>query len=151
MYSIGEVSRLTGITASTLRYYETIGLIPIPPQRQYGRKNGIRRYDDADLRFIHFIHGLKQTGMKLQDIVTFTKHGCLRSQDNASIDINGILSKRIEILDRHIEELEQQMQRLETINNIAKEKRMIYSDMLQEQASRSGTSVIKIAVGQAPD
>ncbi len=150
MHSIGEVSRLTGITAFTLRYYEKIGLIP-NPSRQYGKKNGVRQYSDEDLQFIYFIHGLKQTGMKLQDIVTFTKHGCLRSQDNASIDINGILSKRIEILDRHIEELEQQMQRLETINNIAKEKRMIYSDMLQEQASRSGTSVIKIAVGQAPD
>ena len=141
MYSIGEVSRLTGITASTLRYYETIGLIPIPPQRQYGRKNGIRRYDDADLRFIHFIHGLKQTGMKLQDIGAFTEDGCLLTQDTRVLDIDNICSKRIEILDRHLEQLEQQMKRLQTVKSITQEKRSFYADMLQDQVSKSVADV----------
>jgi DNA-binding transcriptional MerR regulator len=49
MCSIGEGSTLTGIPASTLRYYEKISLLP-NPQRQNGKKNGIRRYDDQDLR-----------------------------------------------------------------------------------------------------
>ena len=141
MYSIGEVSRLTGITASTLRYYETIGLIPIRPQRQNGRKNGIRRYDDANLRFIRFIHGLKQTGMKLQDIGAFTEDGCLLTQDTRVLDIDNICSKRIEILDRHLEQLEQQMKRLQTVKSIAQEKRSFYADMLKDQVSKSVADV----------
>ena len=28
MYSIGEISKMTGITAFTLRYYEKIGVLP---------------------------------------------------------------------------------------------------------------------------
>ncbi len=131
MYSIGEVSRLTGITAFTLRYYEKIGLLP-KPQRQGGKKNGIRRYDDQDLRFIRFIHGLKQTEMKLEDIATFVEDGCLLMQNDRDIDINDTLLKRIGILDRHIAQLEQQMKQLEIVKTIAQDKRIFYSTMLKE-------------------
>jgi DNA-binding transcriptional MerR regulator len=39
---IGEVSRRSGVNATTLRYYEDIGLIP-PPERRSGQ----RVYDDT--------------------------------------------------------------------------------------------------------
>jgi DNA-binding transcriptional MerR regulator len=132
MYSIGEVSRLTGITAFTLRYYEKIGLLP-KPQRQDGKKNGIRRYDDQDLRFIRFIYGLKHTGMKLEDIATFVEDGCLLAQNERDIDITDTLRKRIEILEQHIGQLEQQMKQLETVKAIAEDKRNFYSDMLKSR------------------
>lgn len=40
--SIGELSRRTGVKVPTIRYYEQIGLLPVPPrtdgnQRRYGR------------------------------------------------------------------------------------------------------------------
>lgn len=136
MYSIGEVSKLTGITAFTLRYYEKIGLLP-NPQRQDGKKNGIRRYDDQDLRFIRFIYGLKHTGMKLEDIATFVEDGCLLVQNERDIHITDTLRKRIEILEQHIEQLDQQMKQLETVKAIAKDKRNFYSNMLKEQASEA--------------
>jgi DNA-binding transcriptional MerR regulator len=84
MYSIGQISKLTGITAFTLRYYEKIGLLP-KPHLLDGKQNGVRRYDDQDLRFIRFIHGLKQTGMKLEDIAAFTEDGCLLNQKDQEI------------------------------------------------------------------
>ncbi|PUA39297.1 hypothetical protein C8Z91_10140 [Paenibacillus elgii] len=70
MYSISDIARLSGITAFTLRYYEKIGVLP-RPRRQGGKEAGIRQYDDSDLRLIRFIHGLKQTGMKLEVIMVF--------------------------------------------------------------------------------
>jgi len=43
--SIGEVARRAGVRPSTLRYYESIELLPTPE-----RKNGRRRYDGEVLR-----------------------------------------------------------------------------------------------------
>lgn len=141
MYSIGQIAKLTGITTFTVRYYEKIGLLP-RAQRQGGKEAGIRQYDDADLRFIQFIHSLKQTGMKLQDIAEFTEDGCiLRAQAEADFDITGTLHKRIEILDRHIDELDRRIKQLEAVKVSAVEKRTFYSTMLDQQKNK--TSVAK--------
>jgi len=43
--SIGQVASRAGVRPSTLRYYESVGLLP-PPER----KNGRRRYDGEVLR-----------------------------------------------------------------------------------------------------
>jgi MerR family transcriptional regulator, redox-sensitive transcriptional activator SoxR len=43
--SIGEVARNTGVRPSALRYYESVGLLPLPE-----RANGRRRYDGELLR-----------------------------------------------------------------------------------------------------
>jgi MerR family transcriptional regulator, redox-sensitive transcriptional activator SoxR len=43
--SIGEVAQKAGVRSSTLRYYESIGLLPTPE-----RENGRRRYDGEVLR-----------------------------------------------------------------------------------------------------
>ena len=48
MYSIQEVSKKTGLTAHTLRYYEKEGLLP-RIQRSPG---GSRQYTDADLEAV---------------------------------------------------------------------------------------------------
>lgn len=42
--TIGEVSRQAGVAATTLRYYEQIGLIAAP-----ARQGGQRRYDESVL------------------------------------------------------------------------------------------------------
>jgi DNA-binding transcriptional MerR regulator len=130
MYSISEVSRLTGITAYTLRYYEKIGLLP-KPIRLDGKQYGIRRYDDQDLRFIKFIHGLKQTGMKLKDIATVVEEGCYVTREEPNVEVKVIFRKRIEILNTHIEKLEQQLRQLEIVKSSAQDKRNFYYSMLK--------------------
>jgi DNA-binding transcriptional MerR regulator len=135
MYSISEVAKITGITAYTLRYYEQIGVLP--PQSRHD--NGTRVYNDEDLRFIRFIHGLKQTGMKLEDIASFAEDGCLLSQmQQSKDDLDTTLHKRIAILDEHIHELEQQMKQLESVKAIANEKRELYFALLNDRASLPG-------------
>jgi DNA-binding transcriptional MerR regulator len=127
MYSIGETSKLTGITAFTLRYYEKVGVLPEPR-----RQNGIRRYDEEDLRFIRFIHGLKQTGMSLEDIAAFTVDGCLLSQPKRDTkELSGTLEKRIGLLNRHMERLDEQIRQLETVKALAQTKNVYYSALLE--------------------
>ncbi|UUZ78797.1 MerR family DNA-binding protein [Paenibacillus sp. P26] len=62
---------------------------------------------------IRFIHGLKQSGMKLEDIAGFTGDGCLLTNpDMPEYDVSQTPLKRIEILDRHIGDLKEQMDRI---------------------------------------
>ena len=44
-YSIGQMSRRTGVKVTTIRYYESRGLIPSPARTTGGQ----RRYDEAAL------------------------------------------------------------------------------------------------------
>lgn len=61
--TIGEVARRSGVAATTLRYYEQIGLVPPP-----GRAGGQRRYDDAMLARLEIIGLCKSAGFALDEI-----------------------------------------------------------------------------------
>ena len=69
MYSIQEVSKKTGRTAHTLRYYEKEGLIEGVERTQ----GGFRQYTDADLERLGLICCLKNTGMSIQEIARFVR------------------------------------------------------------------------------
>ncbi|OCB24011.1 MerR family transcriptional regulator [Mycobacterium malmoense] len=61
--TIGEVARRAGVAATTLRYYEQIGLLPTP-----GRLGGQRRYDDSVLARLEVIRLCKSAGFALEEI-----------------------------------------------------------------------------------
>jgi MerR family transcriptional regulator, redox-sensitive transcriptional activator SoxR len=63
--AIGEVARRVGIRASALRYYESVGLLPITP-----RVNGRRRYDPIVLRRIALLQVAQQAGFSIAEIRT---------------------------------------------------------------------------------
>ena len=132
MYSIGRASQLTGITAFTLRYYEKIGLLP-RPRRRDGKPFGPRLYRDQDIQFIEFIHGLKEAGMKLGDIVAFVEGGCISTQQGA--ELAHTLERRISILEQHAGRLEDQIARLEALKQLAREKTVFYAALLAEHRS----------------
>jgi MerR family redox-sensitive transcriptional activator SoxR len=62
--SIGQLAAKADVNASTLRYYESIGLLPSPE-----RKNGQRRYSESLLERIKFIKTAQLTGFTIQEIV----------------------------------------------------------------------------------
>ncbi len=63
-YTIGEVADRSGFTASSLRYYEGIGLVT-PSARTDA---GYRLYDDQALRRLAFIARAKRLGCTLEEI-----------------------------------------------------------------------------------
>jgi DNA-binding transcriptional MerR regulator len=65
---IGEVSRRSGLSIDTLRFYEKRGLID-PPWREGGRRD----YDEAILTWVDFLKALKATGMPLADVETYAR------------------------------------------------------------------------------
>jgi MerR family redox-sensitive transcriptional activator SoxR len=61
--TIGQVVQATGRAASTIRYYEQIGLIPAP-----GRVSGQRRYPHTVLRTLAVIDTAQRAGLSLEEI-----------------------------------------------------------------------------------
>jgi MerR family transcriptional regulator, redox-sensitive transcriptional activator SoxR len=61
--TIGEVAREARVAATTLRYYEQIGLVPAPE-----RLGGRRRYDGSILARLEVIRLCKSAGFALEEI-----------------------------------------------------------------------------------
>jgi MerR family transcriptional regulator, redox-sensitive transcriptional activator SoxR len=63
--TIGEVARRAGLATSSIRYYESIGLLPEPD-----RLHGQRRYRTDVLGRLAFIDTAQTAGFKLDEIKT---------------------------------------------------------------------------------
>lgn len=61
--TIGEVARRSGVKASTVRYYETLGVLPEPE-----RVSGQRRYTVDVLRRLAIIDVAQRAGCSLEEI-----------------------------------------------------------------------------------
>ena len=96
MYSIQDVSKKTGLTAHTLRYYEKEGLIPGVERSQ----GGFRQYTDEDLERLGLICCLKNTGMSIQEIARFVQ---LTQEGDHT------LQERVELLRAHREQVLERM------------------------------------------
>lgn len=99
--TIGELARLTGINAKTIRYYEEIGLLP----RAERAENRYRRYGQADvnrlvlLRRIRLLGAPLATAKPLLDGTPDARCADIRQ------DLLALVDQRLSALDREIAEL----------------------------------------------
>ncbi|MED2776995.1 MerR family transcriptional regulator [Bacillus thuringiensis] len=63
-FTIKEISTLTNVSASTLRYYENEGLLPVI---KCGN-NGYRLYTEDNIEWINLLLALRLTGMPIKEI-----------------------------------------------------------------------------------
>ncbi|MHB1064860.1 MAG: MerR family transcriptional regulator [Georgenia sp.] len=61
---IGELAREGGVNPKTIRYYESIGLLPEPDRTA----SGYRDYEPSDLARLTFIRSAKRLGISLDEI-----------------------------------------------------------------------------------
>ncbi|MGW4369416.1 MerR family transcriptional regulator [Nocardia takedensis] len=92
-YTIKEAAALTGLPASTLRYYESIGVIA-PVAR--GATSGHRVYTDEDLNLLVGVACLAATGMSVGDMRRYVANGQLGTA--AAGEQIALLSERAERL-----------------------------------------------------
>ncbi len=97
---IGELGELGGVSAKTIRYYESIGLLE-PPDRTDA---GYRDYDPAAVERLHFIRDAQATGLALAEIASVLE---LKSAGQRSCD------HTTSLLERHLEQLDEQIERLQ--------------------------------------
>lgn len=63
LLTIGDLARASGKSASSIRYYERIGVIPVP-----ARAGGSRRYPHAMVRTLAVIDIAQRAGLTLDEI-----------------------------------------------------------------------------------
>ncbi len=61
---IGELANAAGVNVETVRYYQRLGLIELPPRPA----GGTRRYPASALARLRFIRRAKEIGFSLKDI-----------------------------------------------------------------------------------
>jgi DNA-binding transcriptional MerR regulator len=120
--TIQEVTKATGLSAHTLRYYERIGLIH-PIERE---QNTRRCYSADDLGWINFLLKLRAIGMSIRDM---QKYAELQRQGDET------LPERLEMLkslrdkvEAHLDELTEHLKliyyKIEIYQNIVTEKEL---------------------------
>ena len=59
-----DLARATGCNLETIRYYETVGIMPDPPRTP----KGYRSYDDTHVRRLKFVMRSRDLGFSLEEI-----------------------------------------------------------------------------------
>lgn len=72
VYTVGEMAKLLGVAASTLRYYDKEGLLPFV-ERSSG---GIRMFRESDIEWLQVIGCMKKAGMSIKDIRQYIEMRC---------------------------------------------------------------------------
>ncbi len=99
-YTIKEAATLTGLPASTLRYYETIGVISAISR---GESSKHRVYDEDDLDQLMWIACLAATGMSVSDMRQYVANGQLGAAAAAEqIELLAAQERRLALEAEHI-------------------------------------------------
>ena len=98
--NIGRLSGLTGVTAKTIRYYESIGLIPEPPRKP----SGYRDYGDSDVEVLRFVNKARLLGFPLKDVTQ--RLNLWQDRGRSSAEVKALTESHIIDIEQRIEELQ---------------------------------------------
>ncbi|MGR3757139.1 MAG: Cu(I)-responsive transcriptional regulator [Tranquillimonas sp.] len=101
--NIGDVSRLSGLPAKTIRYYEDIGLVQ--PMRS---ANGYRSFRESDLHKLAFLGRARSLGFSIEDCRGLLE--LYEDSNRASAEVKRIAQEHLSRIGTKIDEL-QQMQK----------------------------------------
>ena len=103
VYTVGEMAKLLGVTASTLRYYDKEGLLPFV-ERSSG---GIRMFRDSDIEWLRVIECMKKAGMSIKDIRQYIE---LALKGDDTIELRLMMFRRQkEVLQQKMAEMQHTM------------------------------------------
>jgi MerR family copper efflux transcriptional regulator len=95
---IGDLAKLTGVSASTLRFYETEGLLPAAARRA----NGYRDYDRQAVEIVKFIDRARRLDFGLSEVAA---HFRLPRGERRKARLQEQLEAKLSELDTHINEM----------------------------------------------
>lgn len=97
---IGELAGMAGVNPKTIRYYESIGVLPEP----HRTGSGYRDYDGSFLDRLTFIRSAQSLGVTLDEIREIL---LFREQGEAPCSyVRGVLTSQLEGIGARIRELE---------------------------------------------
>ncbi len=106
MFTIGEASQASGVSAKMIRYYEQQGLL-VPGLRTQAN---YRMYNQRDLHLLRFIKSARDLGFSMKQISQLV--GLWQDQARASIDVKKLALEHIAEMDERIAALQQMRSQL---------------------------------------
>ena len=97
---IGQLADRCGLTATTIRYYESIGLLVEPARTA----SGYRAYADDAIERLRFIRDAQTAGLTLSEVQSILE---LKDVGARSCD------HTVALLERHIDDIDDQITRLQ--------------------------------------
>lgn len=102
MWTIGKLAKQCGMNVETIRYYQRIGMLRVPPAQ-----GSYRYYNQQDFERLTFIQNAKDAGLQLKEIEELLS---LSLEDRAQV--RTVIQQRLNKIDARIAELTQLKQRL---------------------------------------
>ena len=110
-YTIKQISEMTGISVSALRFYDKSGLLPFVQRK----KSGYRIFTELDLSSLQLVKCLKETGMSIDDIKKFSDW--IRQGDSTLQQRYEMFVERKAAVEKQIEELKKSLDVIEYKKN----------------------------------
>ena len=121
MYTVGEMAKILGVPASTLRYYDKEGLLPFV-ERTSG---GIRMFKEQDYEWLKIIECMKRAGMPIKDIKVYIE---------LALKGDETIHERLELFQKQKQLLEEQLHSMQHTLDVLEYKCWYY-----ETAEKAGT------------
>ena len=121
-YSIGEISEITGISITTLRFYDREGIL-VPAIRS--EKSGYRYYSENQMDVLHGIKYLQSFGLSLEEVKAF-------QHDPTSEWLEKHISEDIDQVKTELEKLENRLHSMEFLLDRVRQSKHIRRDEMQE-------------------
>ncbi len=102
--NIGHASELSGIPSKTIRYYESIGLLPEPMRTD----SGYRDYSKPEIETMRFIQRARHLGFAIKDVCALL---------DLWNDTNRTSAQVKALTKRHVDEIESKIKELESMRN----------------------------------
>lgn len=106
--TIGKVAKVTGVPPSTIRYYESAGIIPKP-----ARKNGVRHYGSDAIDELKVLRFYRATGIPIRGLAAI---GRARESGDLATVWADVVSARIADLDAWMREAQKNKELLENVS-----------------------------------
>lgn len=100
VYTVGEMAKILGVPASTLRYYDKEGLLPFV-ERTSG---GIRMFKEQDYEWLKIIECMKKAGMPIKDIKNYIE---------LALEGDTTIHKRLELFQKQKQLMQEKMKSMQ--------------------------------------
>ena len=97
---ISAASKASGLPATTVRYYEIIGLVSAP----FLTESGYRSYDDDTVQKLSFVRRAREFGFSIDECRELL--GLYEDQHRSSADVKRIATKRLKEIEKKQRDLQ---------------------------------------------